>query len=377
MKRRQFLTVFGGAVSAGGLLYYFSSDRSNLVRSDMDRSLGNTPGQRILADEQEILYLASLAPSGHNTQPWFVTYVEPYHWIIGNDKTKWLPAVDPTQRETILSIGAFVQNLEYAAENLGYTCQFTMLAHSNQDENIMEVKLLKTGSIGKYDVQKIKQRRTVRSDYLSQSIKKSDLDYLIGNEPMFFHFIPNTSKAYGWLNEQTIEANRIQSYRDKAQQELAEWIRFSSKDARQHCDGLTTASMEIAGLPGWILRNFYTQKSVLKNDFREKGIDKVKEQVSQSAGWLLITSKDNATTTLLETGMRMQRLFLKIRDKHIAIHPMTQLLEEKTTDRSINASLGVHAPIQFLLRVGYLDNYPAPVSLRRPVEKFVRNTQLL
>jgi len=28
---------------------------------------------------------------------------------------------------------------------------------------------------------------------------------------------------------------------------------------------------------------------------------------------------------------------------------------------------------QFLLRVGYVDSYPEPVSLRRPVEWFFRN----
>ena len=51
-----------------------------------------------------------------------IKYIEPFHWIIENDKSRWLPAVDPTQRETILSIGAFLQNLEYASGNLGYTC---------------------------------------------------------------------------------------------------------------------------------------------------------------------------------------------------------------------------------------------------------------
>lgn len=56
--------------------------------------------------------------------------------IIGNEKSKWLPAVYPSQRETVLSIGAFIQNLEFAANNAGYLCQFNLLAVINQDENI-------------------------------------------------------------------------------------------------------------------------------------------------------------------------------------------------------------------------------------------------
>ncbi|MBC8046054.1 MAG: hypothetical protein H7Y00_04615 [Fimbriimonadaceae bacterium] len=245
-----------------------------------------------LEDEREILYLASLAPSGHNTEHWFVKYVEHWHWIIGNDKSKWLPAIDPTQREIILSIGTFLQNLEYAANNLGYDCQFNLLATSNQDENIMEVKLVKSGNAPKYDIEKIKQRRTVRSNYLSDMLKKEDADYLMKEETDFIHFIPNTTKEYNWICEQTIEANKVQFYRDDAQKELADWIRFSNKDAEQYRDGLTTASMEIVGISAWVLRNFYGKSNVMKKDFREANIDKVKKQVSQSAGWLLITSKD-------------------------------------------------------------------------------------
>jgi hypothetical protein len=323
-------------------------------------------------DEKEILFLASLAPSGHNTQPWFVKYLEPYHWIIGNEKSRWLPGVDPTQRETILSIGAFLQNLEYAANNLGYNCQFSILATTNQDENIVDVKLTKATGIVRYDIDKIKHRRTVRSNYLSDVLKNEDSSYLIKEETDFIRYIPNSSKEHVWLNEQTIEANRIQSYRDAAQSELANWIRFSSKDAAGHLDGLTLAGMEIEGIPGWYLRNFYGKKDVMKKSFREQSIDKVVKQVSQSAGWLLITSKDNSVATLVETGKRLQRLWLKIREKKIAIHPMTQIIEEASTGQLLNNSVGIKEPVQFILRTGYLKNYPEPVSLRRSVDKFIR-----
>ena len=182
----------------------------------------------------------------------------------------------------------------------------------------------------------------------------------------------NTSKEHQWLNEQTIEANRIQAYRDAAQSELANWIRFSSKDAKEYMDGLTLAGMELDGIPGWYLRNFYDNENVMKKSFREQSIDKVVKQVSQSAGWFLITSKDNSVTTLLETGKRLQRLWLKIREKNIAIHPMTQIIEEAATSQLLNNSIGINEPIQFILRTGYLKNYPAPVTLRRPVDWFVR-----
>jgi hypothetical protein len=370
MNRRKFLGIAGVTmVVAGGATYLFS-DKNNFERSDIEDAGSN--GFSFQPDEKEILYMASLAPSGHNTQPWFVKYIEPYHWIIGNDKRKWLPAVDPTQRETMLSIGAFMQNLEFAANNAGYSCQFTLLALTNQDENILDVRLQKSTTAIKYDINKIKNRRTVRSGYLNAVLKKEDAAYLLGNETDFTHFIPNSSKEYNWLNEQTIEANRLQAYRDAAQKELSEWIRFSSNEAKKYCDGLTTAGMELGGIPGWILRNFYKQKDVMTNKFREQGLDKVRKQVSQSAGWLIITSKGDSVATLLETGQRLQRIFLKVRDKNIAIHPMTQILEEAATKKKVNAAMGISDEIQFILRLGYLTKYPDPVTLRRPVNWFVK-----
>lgn len=369
MNRRKFIKIAGGTVLASGAVGYLLSDKENFVRSEVKAK--DNAKTILSSDEEEILFLASLAPSGHNTQPWFVQYLAPFQWIIGNDRSKWLPAVDPNQRETILSIGAFAQNLEYAAGSFGYACDWNLLAATNQDEQVMEVKLVKKDAVNYFDIAKIKKRRTIRSNFLSDALRKEDLKYIAGSEGEFIHYLPVGSKENEYLNEQTVEANRLQTYRDAAQTELADWIRFSSRDAAKYRDGLTTAGMEITGISGFVVRNFYGKDDVMKTDFRETSLDKVKKEVSESAGWILITSKDNSVETLLETGRRMQRLFLKVREKSIAIHPMTQILEEIVTRETLNQSIGIGENIQFILRTGYLKNYPPPVSLRRPVKWFI------
>lgn len=370
MNRRSFIAIAGTTVLAAGGASYLVTDKRNFVRTDITNATPVNP--LIKEDERAILYLASLAPSGHNTQPWFVKYIQPYHWVICSDKSKWLMGVDPTQRETTLSIGAFLQNIEYAASYYGYNCQCTILAATNQDENVAEVILTKANNTIKYDVKKIKQRRTIRTHYLSDVLLKEDVAYLTNNEADYIYYIPNTSKEHSWLNEQTIEANRVQAYRDDAEKELSRWIRFSSKEAKVHCDGLTLASMELQGLTAWYLRNFYGPADVMKNSFRNSSIDSVRKQVAASAGWLLITSKSNTVATLLETGKRLQRLLLTIRQRNIAIHPMTQILEEPATLQALHNSIGLSDTVQFILRTGYVKNYPEPVSLRRPVDWFVR-----
>ena len=370
MNRKKFIILSSGALVAAGTTSYLLSDKSNITRADVEPV--SDKKDFIKNDEKEILFLASLAPSGHNTQPWFVKYLEPYHWIIGNDKNKWLPGVDPTQRETMLSIGAFVQNLDYAASYYGYACQFNTIANSNQDENVVEVHLSKTPSLAAYNILNIKERRTVRSVFATDFLKKDDLNYLLKEEADFVSFIPISSYEYQLINEQTVEANQIQSYRDAAQKELANWIRFSSKDALKYEDGLTPEMMDITGIPAWYVRNFYGKADVMKKDFREQSIKKVQSQVNGSAGWLLITSKDDSVTALLEAGKRMERIFLKVRHRGIALHPMSQILEEAATNTTINQSLRISHPIQFILRIGYIKIYPETVSLRRPVEWFIR-----
>ncbi|MEH2156430.1 hypothetical protein [Nostoc sp.] len=124
-------------------------------------------------------------------------------------------------------------------------------------------------------------------------LKPEDIKYLLNSESKFIHYLPVTSKESQFINEQTIVANRLQSDRNSAQQELADWIRFSTKDAEKYRDGLTTASMEIEGFSGWVVRNFYSKDNVMKKDFRETGLDKIKQEVSESAGWILITNEVN------------------------------------------------------------------------------------
>ena len=370
MHRRHFIRLsVGGALLVAGTAYALS-DRRNVRRTDFPPDEDGPAA--VDGDEKEILTLAALAPSGHNTQPWFVQRLGPFHWIIGNDRGKWLPAVDPDQRETLLSLGAFLQNLQYAADALGYACHWTLLAVTPQDERVMEVQLTRTGARTAGQILAMKSRRTVRKDLAREPLSLVDLVHLVEPEPQFIHYLPTAGSAADYLSRQTIEANRRQAARDPAQQELAEWIRFSSAEAREKRDGLTTGSMEITGLTGWVVRNFYGKASVMTADFRERGLAQVQQQVAELAGWILITSPGHSVAELLDTGRRMQRLFLKVRARGIGLHPMTQILEEPATRQELGPALGLPGTIQFILRAGYVAHYPPPVSLRRPVSWFLR-----
>ncbi len=116
---------------------------------------------------------------------------------------------------------------------------------------------------------------------------------------------------------------------------------------------------------------FENEKAVAGKAFKEKGIERVRRQAREGAGWMVVTGDGDTVTDLIETGRRFQRMALRAREKMIAIHPMTQTLEEDAGRKSIQAHHHPELNPLFMLRVGYLDQYPDPVSLRRPVEWFV------
>jgi len=321
-------------------------------------------------DAQKILRLASLAPSGHNAQPWTVKLVEPQRWIIGSERARWLPAVDPHNRELLLSIGAFLENLLVAANHYGYRLEYQLVGSNPEDSDLLEVRLQKDTAIA-YQLEKMKMRRTVRSGYLNREIRPEDLRQLTGGLSEW-HYYPAGSAQAKYLLEATIEANRKQASRDDAQMELANWIRWSNFEAERFRNGLTPESMEITGFAGWFVRTFYDREKVMTEDFRLAGVDRVIEQVRQGAGWLVVVSPDSEMTHLIETGRTFERLFLRVRTCSVAMHPMTQALEEQPWREQVATQLGIRGHVQFLLRVGYVSFYPDPVSLRMPVSRFIR-----
>ncbi len=319
-------------------------------------------------DHFEILRYASLAPSGHNAQPWEVDIIEPGRWIIKSNPDRWLPAVDPENREGTLSIGPFIENLVLAAGSFGYSADVAYLASSLKDKAVAEVTLVKDRRI-EYPLNKIESRRTVRSNHLQKSITSDDLKFISGSNNSNIFYFPAGSKEGKFLADGTLEANKIQTFRENAQSELADWIRFSSSDAEKYRNGLTPSSMEMSGFASLFVRLFYDKSNVMSQSFREKGIGIIEEQLKSYGGWIVITCDGSDPKNIIEAGRIFQRMALKTREKLIALHPMTQLLEEGF-GKKVQTGLSISEPIQFIVRASYVDDYPDPVSLRRPVEWF-------
>jgi len=365
--RRHFLKLAGTAALAASAAPLLSAC-GGIVRVDLKGTGSDAAGPQLAPGLSDILYHASLAPSGHNTQPWTVTVHAADRLVIGSDKGRWLPGVDPENREMLLSIGAFLEYLIIATKHHGYDIQYRVIAQTAFDQDLLEITLTAAASQpGMLDM--IRRRRTVRNGYSSKELSAGDVETLSRSLGGDLLFIPRQTRQGRYLQDGTVEANRLQAYRDAAQEELARWIRWTDEDARKERNGLTPEGMEITGIAGWYVRHFMDRQTVLTRKFREQTIDIVQKQVDQGGGWLLISSRNSALPTLIETGRKFGRMLLELRPRMIAVHPMTQMLEESPLRDGVARELGIEGSVQFILRTGYLAAYPEPVSLRMPVSR--------
>ena len=372
MNRRDFVKTgiaAGTFALAGGALL---GACSGSLRADLPAAAGSqAPAVPLDADAAAILRYASLAPSGHNAQPWTLTVNQSRVWTIGLDPARCLPGVDPDNREALLSIGAFTENLVIAAAARGYTVRTEIIAGDGPVTACLRVHLEKAPVVS-YPLKRLELRRTVKHGHRPAELKSETVRALSTPFDGRLFYFPRSSGHARCIAEGTAAAFAEQTRRDETQRELAAWTRFSRKAAMAHRDGLTTETMEINGLAGWYLRTFMSPADVMGETYREQGIKMITALTGEGAGWFIVTSPGSTVADLIDTGRRFQRMALLAREHRGAIHPMTQMLEEEKWRRRIAGAHAAGMLPQFILRVGYLDRYPQPVSLRRPVSWFVR-----
>lgn len=365
IKRTVYTGMLAGACSLPVGCASVKREHLNGISTEATERLRN----RLDETSRNILHLASLSPSGHNSQPWHVRIEAPHRWIVEPDLLRRLPAVDPDDRELMLSLGAFVENLSIAAGAYGFFADVSLTDLNQSQLTAIQVTLHRDSPTG-YPLRRLKARRTVKHGHLSKVLRSRDIESLSNPlEDRLFYF-PAGSQHAECIREAAVENYRIQAMRMEAQKELVKWLRLSNRAASRHRDGLSTEGMELNGIKGWYLRHMASPEDFLKESWRRQGIDMTAELAGQGGGWLVIVSPGQTPGDLIETGRRFERMALLARDLGIGIHPMTQILEEKHGFSRIAEYHGEKFYPQFVLRVGYLDSYPNPVSLRRPVAWF-------
>jgi len=323
---------------------------------------------------EQIIYYASLAGNSHNTQPWYVEIANDSLLYLKADYSRKLHIVDPDARGFFISLGAFIENLELAAGSLGYKADIEITAQHKNDSNVATIHLSKSQKSG-YDLNQIKNRRTLRTPFHSTEISKDHLNKLIGNNDSEVIYFSSSSEEGKYIAEETLAAYTQQAKDDQAKQELASWMRFSNSEVEKYRDGLTTSGMGITGFGGFFVRNFYKPEDSMKDSFIKSGIEKTKEQTENCGGWILIIQNEDSPERWIKTGRLYEKLNLTCRDLMIGFHPMNQMIEEDNFEKNANKHLSLPGVIQFVSRIGYVDEYPPANSVRRSVKEIIRHAE--
>jgi hypothetical protein len=111
-----------------------------------------------------------------------------------------------------------------------------------------------------------------------------------------------------------------------------------------------------------------SNESVTSDFFINASLRSANEQFQAYSGYILIRSESNSITDLIEAGRLLERVWLKCTQHEIAVHPMSQVLEEKEYYELLKKSLAINDEIQMLLRIGKVKEYPKRTIRRLTVE---------
>lgn len=318
----------------------------------------------------EILYYASLAPNSHNTQMWRVTLNPDKQKItICLDEKRALEQVDHGNREAYISIGAYVQNLLSAFEAYGYSTGLEI--KEPVSEELVEVTYEKTanGSMRDKMIGQILARHSDKRPFSEDEIDEAHVNALLNSTSGLYYF-GSKSESYVYLKESAMAAYVVQSSNQNARNELAEWLRFSDEEALQKKDGLPAEQLGFSGLKKVFYYLFVSRKSAREDGFARQGNETARKQLDHCAGFFVLTGQDSRRD-LIQTGMELEKFWLNAVPYNIAVHPVSQALEEEPYKHEIQKKLGVSKPVQMVLRVGYMKDYGRNAQIRRDLNQYI------
>jgi nitroreductase len=304
---------------------------------------------------QELVRCATLAASGHNTQPWKFA-LSPNTISIRPDLSRRTPVVDPDDHHLWVSLGCAAENLVLAAAALG---KHADVAFGPQG---VHVALDSAAPVRSPLVNAIFQRQCTRAEYDGQPLPKDVLQELAlaagrGDVRLL---LTERSKVEGVLDYVT-QGNRVQIRNAAFVKELKSWVRFNEADALATSDGLFSRLTDNPTLPRW-LGNF-----VFNMVLSEKSEnDKYAKQLRSSAGVAVFVGERADPANWFEVGRAYERFALAATALGVRTAFVNQPVEVPAVRTQFAQWLGLGSRRPDLV-VRFGRGPQLPYSLRRPV----------
>lgn len=284
---------------------------------------------------------AVLAPSSHNTQPWFFRLSESAIDLCA-DRTRALPANDPEDRELTISCGCALMNLRIAAASAGLHVQVRLLPKPEELDLLARVSLSNQSDVAAEDAQLadfIETRRTYRKRFAPREVSVSAIDHL--NEATRregARLVPLlTEEVRQKVAALVAEGDAAQWANPSWRRELAAWMH-----PRRWGDGLTMPALAVP-VAQLVVRTFDMGGGVGAKD----------RQLAEASPLLAVLSTDSDhTRDWLLAGQALQRTLLVGCRQGLQASYLNQPVQVASLRPKLQNLVSAGFP-QILLRIGY------------------------
>lgn len=325
------------------------------VRQTWRHSEGTLPDRAAIF--RELVRYATLAPNGHNTQPWKFRLREGGVDIMP-DYSRRTPVVDPDDHHVWVSLGCAAENLLQAAAAHG------LKGVASVSGTVIQIDLSTSPAKRSVLFDAIPRRQSTRAEYDGRALSSDELRQLerAASAPDVRIELLTNQKQLDQVRDSVIAGNTAQMADPAFIRELKAWIRFNKSEALERKDGLYAGSSGNADVPQWL-------GSMMFGLFfkRDAENDKYSKQIRSSAGVAVFAAAQANPSGWVAAGQACERFLLQAAALNVRTSFINQPVEVKTlrTQFASMIGLGDRRP-DLVVRFGHGPRLPA--SLRRPVE---------
>ena len=360
MNRRKLLIGAGALTLSGAALTYSEFLRMGSI-GDYKAAVALTRSPLAARPKvHDLIRYATLAPNGHNTQPWRFR-IEDDRITISPDLARRTPVVDPDDHHVFVSLGAAAENLSLAGAASGRpgTTRFNADGDGAVSFTFGEGP---APEVALFDA--IVRRQSTRSEYDGRAVASSDLKLLVkaamtpGVDLVLITDISQMDQA----RDLVLAGNSAQLADPAFMRELKSWIRFSPRDAMTTGDGLFAAASGNPALPDWLGPGLFSMAFKPDSDN-----EKYTRQIRSSAGLAVFFGEQEDKAHWVQVGRACQRFSLQATALGMKLAYVNQPVEVASLRPELAALAGMpgRRP-DLLMRFGY--GAAMPYSARRPVE---------
>jgi len=357
---RRALLVGGAAVVAGGAGAAWLGARGMGSMGDYDASVAQM--RSVLSAQPELADLvryATLAPNGHNTQPWRFRMGEGRIDILP-DFSRRTPVVDPDDHHLFVSLGGAAETLALAGAARGRPGE---IAFDPEGPGGLIFSHGQGPPVGSTLFDAIPLRQSTRADYDGRPVSTADLNALAtaaqmpGVDVVLITDRPQIAR----LRDLVIQGNTAQLADAAFVRELKSWIRFNPRQALKTGDGLFSVASGNPSLPTWL------GSAMFDATFKPKAEnDRYARQLDTSAGVAVFVGEREDRDHWTRVGRSSQRFALQATALGLKIAYINQPVEVAAMRPELASLVGmVGRRPDLVMRFGY--GAALPRSARRPV----------